>query len=67
MSAFALASEVAKHHAQATSADSLAEAYELAALLAGKEGVIVAFGSLTFLGSLAKIVTSQQKKDKRRA
>jgi dihydrofolate synthase/folylpolyglutamate synthase len=67
MSGYALALEVARHHPQATSADSLTEAYELAALLAGKEGVIVAFGSLSFLGSLSKIVVGIEKKSKRKA
>ena len=38
-----------------TAADSLEEAVEMSRLLAGKEDVIVAFGSLSFLGRLMEI------------
>jgi dihydrofolate synthase/folylpolyglutamate synthase len=53
---YELALEASKHHSSVTCADSLFEACELAALLAGKDGVIVAFGSLAFLSDIIKIV-----------
>jgi len=51
-----LAQEVAKVHRNVTAADSLEEAVEMGYLLAGKEDVILAFGSLSFLGRLMQIV-----------
>lgn len=56
MKAYDLACEVAKVHPQVTAVDSLEEAVEMSFLLAGKEDVIVAFGSLSYLGRLMNIV-----------
>ncbi len=56
MSSYELASEVAKVHPNVTAVDSLEEAVEMSYLLAGKEDVIIAFGSLSFLGRLMEIV-----------
>ncbi len=56
MPAYELAREVQKYHQSVTCADSLEEAVELAELLADKDTVIVAFGSLSYLGALIKIV-----------
>lgn len=56
MDSYALAQEVAKVHPSVTAAGSLEEAVELAYLLAGKNDVIIAFGSLSYLGALMKIV-----------
>ncbi len=53
--AYELARAVAEVHCDVTAADSLEEAVEMSRLLAGKEDVIVAFGSLSFLGRLMKI------------
>ena len=39
-----------------TAVDSLEEAVEMSRLLAGKDDVIIAFGSLAFLGRLMEIV-----------
>ena len=39
-----------------TAVDSLEEAVEMSRLLAGKDDVIIAFGSLSFLGRLMEIV-----------
>ena len=39
-----------------TAVDSLEEAVEMSPLLAGKEDVIIAFGSLSYLGRLTEIV-----------
>lgn len=54
--AYELAKEVAKVHRNVTAVDSLEEAVEMSRLLAGKEDVILAFGSLSFLGKLMEIV-----------
>lgn len=59
MSAYELAKEVQKFHPNVTSADSLEEAVELSYLLADKETVIIAFGSLSYLGDLIKIVENR--------
>jgi dihydrofolate synthase/folylpolyglutamate synthase len=56
MSAYELAEEVAKVHSGVTAVDSLEEAVEMAELLAGPEDVILAFGSLSYLGRLISIV-----------
>lgn len=56
MHAYELATEVAKVHPNVTAVDSLEEAVEMSRLLAGKDDVILAFGSLSYLGQLIKIV-----------
>lgn len=58
MSAYELAQAARAYHDSITSADSLQEAVELSYLLAGqdKNTVIIAFGSLSFLGELINIV-----------
>ncbi|MCM1113220.1 MAG: bifunctional folylpolyglutamate synthase/dihydrofolate synthase [Muribaculum sp.] len=56
LSAYDLAQEIAKVHPSVTAVDSLEEAVEMARLLAGPEDVIVAFGSLSYLGKLIRIV-----------
>lgn len=56
MPAYELAQEIAKVHPQVTAAGSLEEAVEMARLLAGPEDVILAFGSLSYLGRLIRIV-----------
>lgn len=56
MSAYELAQEIAKVHPKVTAVDSLEEAVEMARLLAGPEDVILAFGSLSYLGRLIRIV-----------
>jgi dihydrofolate synthase/folylpolyglutamate synthase len=55
MSAYELAGEIARVHPQVTAVDSLEEAVEMARLLAGPEDVILAFGSLSYLGKLISI------------
>ena len=56
--AYELAQEVRQYHASVTVADSVQEAVEIAYLLAGqdKECVIIAFGSLSYLGELMNVV-----------
>lgn len=56
--AYELAREIAKVHPDVTAADSLEEAVEMGRLLAGKEDVILAFGSLSFLGRLMNLENS---------
>ena len=56
--AYELAQAVREYHSSVTVADSVQEAVEIAYLLAGqdKECVIVAFGSLSYLGELMNVV-----------
>lgn len=61
MEAYELAKEAQKCHPSVTAADSLEEAAELGLLLAGKDGVIVAAGSLLYLGALTKIIENRDK------
>lgn len=56
MPAYELAREIAKVHTKVTAVDSLEEAVEMGRLLAGKDDVIVAFGSLSYLGRLMKLL-----------
>ena len=44
-----------------TAADSLEEAVEMARLLADADSVIVAFGSLSYLGKLSEIVSDKSR------
>lgn len=60
LSSYELATEVAKVHQNVTAVDSLEEAVEMAYLLAGKEDVIVAFGSLSFTGKLMNIIEKRK-------
>lgn len=54
LTALELAQAVREYHSAVTAADSVQEAVELACLLAGKDkdAVIIAFGSLSYLGEL---------------
>lgn len=56
MDAYELAQAVAVYHRKVTVADSLEEAVEMAYLIAGDDAVIIAFGSLSYLGELTAIV-----------
>ncbi|MBQ9141108.1 MAG: bifunctional folylpolyglutamate synthase/dihydrofolate synthase, partial [Lachnospiraceae bacterium] len=60
LSAYELATEVARLHPNVTAVESLEEAVELAYLLAGKEDVILAFGSLSFMGKIMNIVEKRK-------
>lgn len=62
LSGLELAYAVQKYNPRVTSADSLKEALEMALLLAGKEDVILAFGSLSFQGRLMELVERIWKK-----
>ena len=62
LSGYELALAAAQKHPKVTSADSILEACELAVLLAGKDGIVVAFGSLTFLESVNEWLTKAKLK-----
>lgn len=57
-----LAEAVREYHPRVTAAGSLEEAVEMAYLLAGREDVILAFGSLSYLGRLQTILEKRRKK-----
>lgn len=60
-----LAKVASEFHSDAEAAESLEDAVEKAFSLAGQEDVILAFGSLSFIGALTEIV--EQREDKMRA
>lgn len=60
--AYNLACEIAKVHKNVTAVDSLEEAVEMSMLLAGKDDVIIAFGSLSYLGRLMEIAATKYGK-----
>ena len=60
LTAYELATEVAKVHPNVTAVDSLEEAVEISYLLAGKEDVILAFGSLSFMGKMLGILEKRK-------
>lgn len=62
LSALELAQTVKEYHPRVTVAGSLEEAVEMAYLLAGREDVIISFGSLSYMGRLAEILQKRQKK-----
>ncbi len=60
--AMELAQTLKEYHPNITVAGSVEEAVEMAYLLAGKEDVIISFGSLSYLGRLTEILHKRQKK-----
>lgn len=58
--AYELAKAIQPYHKNVTAADSLKEAVEISYLLADKDTVIIAFGSLSYLGELIHIVEAYQ-------
>ena len=63
LSSYELACEVKKFHPSVTALDSVEEAVELSFLMADKDTVIIAFGSLSYLG---KLITAVRNRDKRK-
>ena len=59
--AFELAGEIRKYHPNVTAADSIEEALEMATLLAGPEGVVLAFGSLSYLGAFRTACENRER------
>lgn len=66
LSAYDLACIVKEYHDNVTATDSVQEAVELAYLLADKETVIVAFGSLSYLGNLINVAKAASDKESRK-
>lgn len=62
MDAYELAQAVSQRHGSVTAAGSLEEAVEMSHLLADKDSVIVAFGSLSYLGRIMEIMEKRQRK-----
>lgn len=60
LSAYELALAAKEYHPRVTAVDSVEEAVEMAELFAGKEDVILAFGSLSYLGRLMDIVEKRK-------
>ena len=60
--ALELAQTVKEYHPHVTVSGSLEEAVEMAYLLAGKEDVIISFGSLSYLGRLMELIEKRYKK-----
>lgn len=56
LEAYELAKTVSRYHPNVTASDSLCEAVEMAYLMGGKDSVIIAFGSLSYLGELKAII-----------
>ena len=59
--AFELAKQIREYNPNVTATDSVEEALEMARLMAGENGVVVAFGSLSYMGKL-KACFEQVKK-----
>ena len=64
--ALELAQAVKDYHPNVTAAGSLEEAVEIAYLLAGKDDVIICFGSLSYQGKLIGIVEERGKAKQRK-
>ncbi len=50
--AFELAKQIREYNSNVTATDSVEEAVEMAKLMAGEDGVVLAFGSLSYMGKL---------------
>ncbi len=59
--AYELAGVVRNYNPNVTAADSIQEAVEMSYLLADKDSVILAFGSLSYLGEVSGIVADRDK------
>lgn len=65
LSSLELAQTASRYHPRVTTADSLEEAIELSYLLAEKDSVIIAFGSLSYLGKCTEIVKKRLEMGKK--
>lgn len=61
LDAIDLAKVVLKYHPCVTAVDSVEEAVEAAYAVAEKNDVIIAFGSLSYLGRISQVVTNRKK------
>lgn len=66
LNALDLAQTVREYHPNVTAAGSLEEAVEMAYLLAGKDDVIISFGSLSYLGAMAYVHEDYLKVQKKK-
>lgn len=64
--AYELAQTVKEYHPHVTAAGSLEEAVEMAYLLAGKEDIIISFGSLSYQGRMIRLVEERTQGKKRK-
>ena len=62
MKAFDLAQIIREENGNVSTADSVEEALEVASLFAGEKGIILAFGSLSYLGRLKNAYEIYSKK-----
>lgn len=62
MDSYELAKEVALFHKRVTVADSVEEAVEMGYLLADRNSVIIAFGSLSFLGPMITCIENRNNR-----
>lgn len=65
MDAFELASVAMQYHPKVTAAGSIEEAIEMSYLLSDKDSVILAFGSLSYLGRVMDVMEKRDKQGKR--
>lgn len=63
--AFELAGKIREYHPNVTATDSVEEALELARMMAGNDGVVLAFGSLSYMGKLRSCFQEKAKGVKR--
>lgn len=61
MDAYELAREAAEYHPKVTAAASVEEAVEMGYLLADRDSVIIAFGSLSYLGRVMDIIEKRKR------
>lgn len=61
LSAYDLAKEIKDYNPMVTASDSIEEAVEMAYILSDKETIIIAFGSLSYLGVLTDVVQNKKK------
>lgn len=61
MPAFELAKEISGYNPNVTATDSVEEALEMARLMAGEDGVVLAFGSLSYMGKLRACFDKREK------
>lgn len=61
MDAYELAREAAEYHPGVTAAASVEEAVEMSYLLADRDSVIIAFGSLSYLGRVMDIIEKRKR------
>lgn len=64
--AFELAKSVKEYNPNVTAADSVCEALEMAILLAGEDGVVLAFGSLSYMGLLKEEYEKRNRNGRRK-